>query len=104
MRIKYTNQHDSIFYALADRSARAIFDCSSHPIDEEKVTLAWSTMNIDIESGEALIEEVQNDWLRLISDRINDLYKKVLAEHSLSDSENNKDLFGEKGLLSGSLN
>jgi hypothetical protein len=29
-----------------------------------KITLGWARMDIDLDGGEALIEEIQNDWIR----------------------------------------
>jgi len=36
-----------------------------HPIAENgELTLAWARIDIDLETGEALIEEIQSDWVR----------------------------------------
>jgi hypothetical protein len=38
---------------------------SDHPIAEgDELTLAWSRIDLDLDTGEALIEEVQSDWVR----------------------------------------
>jgi len=41
------------------------FECGAHPIRRNPSTLAWSRIDIDFENGEALIEEIQTDWVRL---------------------------------------
>jgi hypothetical protein len=41
------------------------FEWSAHPIRRSPSTLAWSRVDIDFENGEALIEEIQTDWVRL---------------------------------------
>lgn len=38
---------------------------SIHPISNGgELTLAWSRIDLDLETGEALIEEIQSDWVR----------------------------------------
>lgn len=38
---------------------------SPHPIAKGKeITLAWARIDLDIDTGEALIEEIQSDWIR----------------------------------------
>jgi len=38
---------------------------SSHPVCKRgRTTMAWVRLDLDLASGQALIEEVQNDWLR----------------------------------------
>ena len=42
----------------------APFSSLNHPHKEGEFTMAWTRIEIDTGNGEALIEEVQNDWLR----------------------------------------
>jgi hypothetical protein len=36
-----------------------------HPVQREKdFTMAWARLDVDLETGEVLVEEIQNDWLR----------------------------------------
>ena len=45
------------------------FQMEGHPTTPlPTVTLAWLRIDVDLERGEALIEEIQNDWLRLARD------------------------------------
>lgn len=51
------------------------FDC--HPIAETRnYTMSWCRVDINLDSGEALIEEIQNDWLREVQG-----LKCMLAKH-----------------------
>jgi len=52
------------FRAAVERGdARAPWD--SHPIaDGAEVTLAWARLDVDLDTGEGLIEEIQSDWVR----------------------------------------
>ncbi len=43
-----------------------VFSC--HPIAlKRQFTMAWARLDIDLDQGEMLIEEVQNDWLREVN-------------------------------------
>ena len=37
---------------------------SLHPISQSELTLAWARIDLDFDTGEALIEEIQSDWIR----------------------------------------
>jgi hypothetical protein len=50
-----------------------IFNCTCHPVSEKQITLGWIRLDIDFETDEVLIEEIQTDWLR----EINSLAKKL---------------------------
>ncbi len=40
------------------------FNSCAHPCNSRKTTLAWARIDMDFDANEALIEEIQNDWLR----------------------------------------
>jgi hypothetical protein len=40
------------------------FVYSHHPISRDRLTLAWARIDVEFDTGEALIEEVQSDWTR----------------------------------------
>ena len=41
------------------------FEWWSHPVRQDgRHTLAWARMDVDLDAGEALIEEIQSDWIR----------------------------------------
>jgi len=35
-----------------------------HPRADDELTLAWARLDVDLDDGVALIEEIQNDWIR----------------------------------------
>lgn len=37
---------------------------SAHPLAESRITLAWARIDLDWASGQAIVEEIQSDWLR----------------------------------------
>ena len=55
--------------------------------------MAWSRIDFDLETGEAFIEEIQNDWLREVFDIHKDFKaeKKKKKEHWITDSVKERD-------------
>jgi hypothetical protein len=52
------------------------FEYSYHPINKQRHrTLAWARLDIDLDNGEALIEEIQNDRIR----EARELYQKAMS-------------------------
>ena len=64
VQLNFSNQHNQAYERLLQPRDRHPFQGYGHPIAENERTLAWSRLDLDLETGEALIEEVQNDWLR----------------------------------------
>jgi hypothetical protein len=65
LHLNFTNQHDAVYRKLNGDGDRHWFQWSCHPHDGDGLlTLAWARMDVDMEAGEALIEEIQTDWLR----------------------------------------
>ncbi len=52
----------------AERTLKGVLSRRStcHPVrKDEKLTLAWARVDLDLSDGVALIEEIQSDWIRL---------------------------------------
>ncbi|WP_306251670.1 hypothetical protein [Parvularcula sp. IMCC14364] len=67
VQLNFTGQHDGFYRQRIDRENRQYFTYFNHPVNTEeggRNTLAWARIDFDLETGEALIEELQNDWLR----------------------------------------
>ena len=65
LQLNFSSKHDRPYQALIGDEADQPFEYAYHPIAEGGYhTLAWARLDIDLRTGEALIEEVQNDWLR----------------------------------------
>ena len=62
VQINLTNQHDQWLKDLKITSEYFRFDF--HPIHAIKSSMSWARIDLDFNTGEALIEEIQNDWLR----------------------------------------
>lgn len=66
LQLNFQAAHDYCYNSLfADQDHQTLFGWSGHPSRFGEVnTMAWSRMDIDMDSGTALIEEIQTDWLR----------------------------------------
>ncbi|MEM9775836.1 MAG: hypothetical protein AAF902_14765 [Chloroflexota bacterium] len=67
LQLNFTGQHDQEYNRLLKKERP--FGTRSHPISKDRNTLAWSRIDLDLETGEALIEEIQNDWIRSVQSR-----------------------------------
>jgi hypothetical protein len=64
LQLNFNRSHDAVFQRIVKRGKRP-FESSGHPsCKEERSTIAWARIDLDFGTGEALIEEIQNDWLR----------------------------------------
>lgn len=67
LHLNFSNHHDQAFKTLIDHKGGHPFIYEDHPNARAGFnTLAWSRMDIDLDSGQVLIEELQTDWLRYI--------------------------------------
>ncbi|GHD60584.1 hypothetical protein [Jeongeupia chitinilytica] len=66
LQLNFDRGHDRRYQELVRPSSDGVgpFACSGHPICRTRNTLAWARLDIDLDAGEVLIEEIQNDWLR----------------------------------------
>ncbi len=64
LQLNFSNQHNAAYRRLVDPGNERPFEFFGHPISKRGHTLAWARLDIDLDRGEALIEEIQNDWLR----------------------------------------
>lgn len=67
LQLNFSGKHDRPYEKLIKpQEDRHPFEYSEHPINKDgRRTLAWSRLDIELKSGEALIEEIQTDWIRL---------------------------------------
>ena len=63
LQLNLTNRHDQLLKDLQIDSEPFRYD--DHPIHANKSSLSWARIDFNFETGEALIEEIQNDWLRI---------------------------------------
>ena len=66
LQLNFSRKHNKPYQDLIQSGDDMPFAYSEHPIARQGFhTLAWARMDIDLESGQALIEEIQSDWVRL---------------------------------------
>jgi hypothetical protein len=65
VQLNFDEAHDRAYQRKVkpQRGAHPIAD-DWHPIAKNRNTLAWARIDLDLRTGEALIEEVQSDWVR----------------------------------------
>lgn len=65
LQLNFPHAHNAEYYRLIPDAKEMPFAADYHPVNiGPRLTMAWSRIDIDFASGEALIEEVQSDWIR----------------------------------------
>lgn len=65
LQLNFPATHNVMYRRLVDPEGKMPFACSSHPVARKRdITFAWSRIDVDLPRGEALVEEIQTDWLR----------------------------------------
>lgn len=82
LQMNFTNKHEREFERLVEPHCSSAFNTSYHPVlmpgDREffRETLAWARIDLDFDTNEALIEEIQSDWIR----EARDVLKEIIRE------------------------
>jgi hypothetical protein len=65
VQLNFPESHDRAYRRLVEPGANHPFASSAHPVRQtEPFTLAWARLDVDLDAGEVLVEEVQCDWVR----------------------------------------
>jgi len=65
LQLNFSSEHNRLYERFIQPTEHHPFVCRSHPICEDgHQTLAWSRIDLDFGTGEALIEEIQSDWIK----------------------------------------
>ncbi len=66
LQLNFPRTHDRHLHAMSWGERDLPFEWRCHPINTDgRHTLAWARLDIDHARGEALIEEIQSDWVRV---------------------------------------
>ncbi len=67
LQLNFSARHNRTYNRLIKPQKSHPFERRYHPVscDSGMHTLAWARIDFDLDQGEALIEEVQNDWIRI---------------------------------------
>jgi len=78
LQLNFSNKHDAFYKKLVKPGSDKVLNYWGHPVFEQKdteylrETLAWARIDIDFVTNEALIEEIQSDWVREGADLLRD--------------------------------
>ena len=71
IQLGFPSDHAELLGRYLDKDVRQKFEEQLHPVRRDgRPTLAWARVDVDFDTGEALIEEVQSDWLRNVADEV----------------------------------
>ena len=83
LQLSFPSDHAELAGRFWRPGMRSDFEDALHPVQTQGApTLAWARLDIDLEAGVALIEEIQSDWLRLVAYKI-----RVLGRNAGSSRE-----------------
>jgi hypothetical protein len=72
LQLNFSEKHNRTYKRLIKPNSDFVFNYSGHPVMGRyrrhlyRDTLAWARIDFDLNSGEALIEEIQSDWVRTV--------------------------------------
>lgn len=65
LQLNFAGRHNQAYHRLLKPGEKQPFHCRDHPVAVGgRHTLAWARIDLDWDMDEALIEEVQTDWIR----------------------------------------
>lgn len=74
IQLGFPSDHAALMGRYLKTGDRKRFEWDGHPIRTKGCpTLAWARVDLDLDRSEALIEEVQSDWLRYADDELDKL-------------------------------
>ncbi len=84
LQISLPTDHAALFAQYLPQTERKRFESSGHPVRTTGLpTMAWVRLDVCMETGEALIEEVQSDWFRYVRWRLHAAAKRAPRSRSL---------------------
>ena len=72
LQLNFSEKHNRAYQQLVKPEDDYVFNYSGHPVMDRqrrnlyRDTLAWARIDFDLNTGEALIEEIQSDWVRRV--------------------------------------
>lgn len=87
LQLNFSNKHEKDYRQLLQVEQDNLFNSTGHPVTLAngfaffRHTLAWSRIDLSLETGEALIEEIQSDWCR----EVIELHKDIQEDADFLD-------------------
>ncbi|WP_170772699.1 hypothetical protein [Ruegeria lacuscaerulensis] len=67
VQLGFPSEHAALLWQFEQRAEVGAYQSSLHPVRRHgRPTLAWCRLDLDLQSGHCLIEEIQSDWLRFV--------------------------------------
>ena len=78
LQLGFPSDHAALLGQCLPHGQRDKFEFGGHPIRQRgRPTLAWARLDLDLDAGACLIEEVQCDWLRYASRHVARLARRA---------------------------
>lgn len=70
LQLNFDREHDAFYEKLIQpKPDRRPFVYNGHPVNRSgRNTLAWARLDVDLDTDEVLIEEIQTDWMREVAE------------------------------------
>lgn len=91
IQLNFSNAHDSLYRSLVKPVRGAVLNYYGHPVlrpgrrEIFRETLAWARLDIDFDTDEVLIEEIQSDWVREARDLLHDAQECCVNDENVLD-------------------
>lgn len=108
LQLNFSNQHEQPYRQLLKPTTESMFKCNGHPIMKRgqrnffRETLAWARIDLDFKDDEALIEEIQSDWIRESQEKLREVLTsnddepiEIFIDGMEGDSQHLKKYFNE---------
>jgi hypothetical protein len=67
LQVNFAAQHNAEYRRHVSPANAPLFRLAGHPASLTEHTMAWTRIDADLDTGEALIEEIQSDWFKRAS-------------------------------------
>ncbi|MFT4531886.1 MAG: hypothetical protein ACI81F_002712 [Thalassolituus oleivorans] len=97
LQLNFDGKHDEQYRKLVKPDDTCgPFEYWGHPVQKTtRKTLSWVRMDIDFDTNEVLIEEIQNDWLRKSASALNRVKRRRAIRPSVKPREVIRDILGD---------
>ena len=101
LQLNFSNQHNAAFNRDVGACVNDLFHYRSHPVSKTSRTMAWARLDVDIETGEVMIEEIQTDYIRIFNRFAN--APKIGSYHMKRLCDKHRKAYAKQGSLQSTL-
>ena len=82
LQLNFSNAHNQAYGKVITAADKSPFAFHGHPVVEKDWhTLAWARLDIDLDAGVALIEELQSDWVKFSREAADQAHKALTGAY-----------------------